>query len=71
MKEHALPALPVTKTNHAREREGQSPDSSKKKVKIFLLFFSSGVHKNAANSKVYGVRNTESLLLQMGGVKVY
>lgn len=33
MKEHALPALPVlpvTKTNHAREREGQSPDSSKK-----------------------------------------
>ena len=31
MKEHALPALPVTKTNHAREREGQSPDSSKKK----------------------------------------
>ena len=34
MKEHALPALPVlpvTKTNHAREREGQSLDSSKKK----------------------------------------
>ena len=74
MKEHALPALPVlpvTKTNHAKEREGQSPDSSKKNGESLPPLLLIRRTQNAVNSKVYGVKNTESVLLQMGGVKVY